>query len=110
MEVPGLTWKSWPPRPPPTRARLRATLPPTPRSQRRDRGVGGSLEAWSNWRGVGWPVGRRVRREIGRSVEGEDREELRESAVMREGKEEAREKEEETEARRRSCVSQGGTR
>ena len=55
-------------------------------------------------------MGRRVRREIGRSVEGEGREELRESAVMREGKEEAREKEEETEARRRSCVSQGGTR
>src|SRR5438445_5601881 len=73
-EVPGLKGKSWPPRLPPIRARSRARLPPTPRSQRPDRGVGGSLEAWSNWRGAGWPVGRRVRREFGGSVEGEDRE------------------------------------
>jgi len=42
--------------PPPMRARSRARLPPTPRSQRPDRGVGGSLEAWSNWRGAAWPV------------------------------------------------------
>src|SRR5712664_485023 len=54
------------------RARTKARLPPTPRSQRPDRGVGGSLEAWSNWRGAGWPVGRRVKRVIGRSIEEEE--------------------------------------
>src|SRR2546428_7487969 len=43
-------------RPSPMRARSTARLPPTPRSQRPDRGVGGSLEARSNWRGAAWPV------------------------------------------------------
>src|SRR6266404_4613627 len=41
--------------PPAFRATSWARLPPTPRSQRSDRGVGGSLEAWSNFRGAGWP-------------------------------------------------------
>src|SRR2546427_906888 len=44
-------------RPSPMRARSTARLPPTPRSQRPDRGVGGSLEARSNWRGRGGQFG-----------------------------------------------------
>src|SRR6267378_1569326 len=67
MEVPGFAGKRWPPCPRSMRARSRARLPPTPRSQRPDRGVGGSLEVWSNWRGAGWPDETRFRTEIGGS-------------------------------------------
>src|SRR5229473_4279818 len=52
-----MTRNSWPPRPPPMRARSGARPSPTPRSQRPDRGVGDCLEPWSNWRGAGWPGG-----------------------------------------------------
>src|SRR2546428_9321543 len=54
--------------PPADEARSKARLPPTPRSQRPDRGVGGSLEAWSNWRGGGGArLGAGSEREIGGS-------------------------------------------
>jgi hypothetical protein len=54
-------------------------------------------------------VGKRVRREIGRSVAQEEGEELREMRVIDE-MERRSEKEEWGKARRRSCGSLGGTR